>query len=218
VGRWTAVDPKRQFFSSYVGMGNNPIISIDPDGAYSKWGASIRAFFTKGSSDIYRVGNQWGFNAPDGTNFEVNGSMVNGYSSYFGDGSGLDLDLTVGLQAGFNIKWVGSIDVNVVNFELWSSNPEKYYDNFTTVTNSLGVNIQPGTYKLIGGEIGQRQDVMRVPGGNKIRNYHTYAKGSILGNEKEWADPEPEEQYVTRTIFGVKALLGIDIVWKERIK
>lgn len=32
VGRWTTVDPKRVGFSPYIGMANNPISSIDPDG------------------------------------------------------------------------------------------------------------------------------------------------------------------------------------------
>jgi RHS repeat-associated protein len=32
IGRWTCVDPKRQFYSSYLGMGNNPISGFDPDG------------------------------------------------------------------------------------------------------------------------------------------------------------------------------------------
>jgi RHS repeat-associated protein len=34
IGRWTATDPKRQFFSPYVGMGNNPINGVDPDGGF----------------------------------------------------------------------------------------------------------------------------------------------------------------------------------------
>ena len=32
VGRWLSVDPMGQFYSPYVGMGNNPVSSIDPDG------------------------------------------------------------------------------------------------------------------------------------------------------------------------------------------
>ncbi len=32
VARWTAVDPKRQYYSPYVGMGNNPVNAVDPDG------------------------------------------------------------------------------------------------------------------------------------------------------------------------------------------
>lgn len=32
MGRWLSVDPYRQFYSPYVGMGNSPIIGIDPTG------------------------------------------------------------------------------------------------------------------------------------------------------------------------------------------
>lgn len=37
IGRWTAVDPARQFNSPYNGMGNNPIRSVDPDGRKIRW-------------------------------------------------------------------------------------------------------------------------------------------------------------------------------------
>jgi len=33
VGRWLSRDPKRQYYSPYVGMGNDPINGTDPDGA-----------------------------------------------------------------------------------------------------------------------------------------------------------------------------------------
>ncbi len=32
IGRWMAVDPARQYASGYVGMGNNPVNGVDPDG------------------------------------------------------------------------------------------------------------------------------------------------------------------------------------------
>jgi len=66
VGRWTSKDPKGQFYSPYLGMGNNPIISIDPDGGYSKQGARLRNFFN-GGSGAYQSGEDggkevWGYN------------------------------------------------------------------------------------------------------------------------------------------------------------
>lgn len=39
IGRWTAPDPEGQFNSPYVGMGNNPVSSVDPDGGLSGFGA-----------------------------------------------------------------------------------------------------------------------------------------------------------------------------------
>jgi hypothetical protein len=32
IGRWMSTDPYGQFYSPYLGMGNNPVIGIDPDG------------------------------------------------------------------------------------------------------------------------------------------------------------------------------------------
>ncbi len=34
IGRWTATDPYRQYASPYVGMGNNPVSKVDPDGGF----------------------------------------------------------------------------------------------------------------------------------------------------------------------------------------
>lgn len=36
IGRWLSIDPKNQFHSPYVGMGNNPISGVDPDGGEVK--------------------------------------------------------------------------------------------------------------------------------------------------------------------------------------
>jgi RHS repeat-associated protein len=32
IGRWLSVDPKNEFFSPYLAMGNNPVSTVDPDG------------------------------------------------------------------------------------------------------------------------------------------------------------------------------------------
>jgi RHS repeat-associated protein len=34
IGRWTITDPDGQFYSPYIGMGNNPILLNDPNGAF----------------------------------------------------------------------------------------------------------------------------------------------------------------------------------------
>ncbi len=38
IGRWLSVDPYRQFYSPYVGMGNDPVNGVDPDGGAWKPG------------------------------------------------------------------------------------------------------------------------------------------------------------------------------------
>ncbi len=37
IGRWLTTDPYGQYHSPYLGMGNNPISGIDPDGGYKTW-------------------------------------------------------------------------------------------------------------------------------------------------------------------------------------
>jgi RHS repeat-associated protein len=37
VGRWMSYDPEGQYDSPYVGMGNNPVSGVDPDGGWSGW-------------------------------------------------------------------------------------------------------------------------------------------------------------------------------------
>ncbi len=50
IGRWTSKDPKGQFYSPYIGMGNNPVTGTDPDGGYSFFGNLWRKIFIGGPS------------------------------------------------------------------------------------------------------------------------------------------------------------------------
>ncbi|MBL3655897.1 RHS repeat domain-containing protein [Fulvivirga sediminis] len=59
IGRWMATDPAGQYASPYVGMGNNAINGIDPDGAYSKFGAWWRSLFHPGSK-VVPIGDEYG--------------------------------------------------------------------------------------------------------------------------------------------------------------
>jgi RHS repeat-associated protein len=43
IGRWMAPDPMGQFYSPYVGMSNNPVLNIDPDGGFSVLGNGYSA-------------------------------------------------------------------------------------------------------------------------------------------------------------------------------
>jgi len=37
LARWTTTDPYGQYWSPYLGMGNNPINAVDPDGGFDGW-------------------------------------------------------------------------------------------------------------------------------------------------------------------------------------
>ena len=54
VGRWTAKDPKGQYYSPYVGMGNNPISGLDPDGGFKTQLAARWFALWNGGGDIER--------------------------------------------------------------------------------------------------------------------------------------------------------------------
>ncbi|UOQ75194.1 RHS repeat domain-containing protein [Hymenobacter cellulosilyticus] len=67
IGRWMAPDPEGQFYSPYVGMGNNPVSGIDPDGGWSgprphvggaagKFRALSQKAFTRGATSTRALG------------------------------------------------------------------------------------------------------------------------------------------------------------------
>ena len=55
IGRWMSYDPKEQFHSPYIGMGNNPASQVDPDGGAVPILSYIKAFLS--SSNVLKVGN-----------------------------------------------------------------------------------------------------------------------------------------------------------------
>jgi RHS repeat-associated protein len=86
-GRWFVVDPAGQFFSPYLGMGNNPIFGIDPDGRF--WhiviGGAIGGVF----------------------NWISNGAQFNAEGlKYFGVGAVAGA-LSAGIGAGVNVAMAG---------------------------------------------------------------------------------------------------------------
>ncbi|HVD97190.1 MAG TPA: RHS repeat-associated core domain-containing protein [Cytophagaceae bacterium] len=62
IGRWMGPDQYRQFYSSYVGMGNNPVSQVDPDGGYTWLGAWVRNGFSSDGLHYSKSMGEWGFN------------------------------------------------------------------------------------------------------------------------------------------------------------
>lgn len=57
-GKWISPDPAGQYFSPYLGMGNNPVSGVDPDGRFSRAGAWWRSLFIANSYS-YDYGTEW---------------------------------------------------------------------------------------------------------------------------------------------------------------
>jgi len=62
LARWTSTDPYGQFHSPYLGMGNNPVSEIDPDGGLSgaAWGA-IAGTVVGGTAGYIASDGDWGW-------------------------------------------------------------------------------------------------------------------------------------------------------------
>jgi len=56
IGRWQTIDPARQYWSPYLGMGNKPMNSVDPDGR-DVWENCTRLcwFLTNKPQNIYKI-------------------------------------------------------------------------------------------------------------------------------------------------------------------
>ncbi|MEC7263659.1 MAG: RHS repeat-associated core domain-containing protein, partial [Bacteroidota bacterium] len=54
IGRWLTTDPAGQYASPYLGMGNNPMNSVDSDGGFASWlGAFLYKVFTGTKGEIF---------------------------------------------------------------------------------------------------------------------------------------------------------------------
>lgn len=88
IGRWTSPDPYGQYSSPYVGMGNDPVNGIDPDGGWrfrfiARWARNkaIKAGLNPG--ELYESNGEWGFNTSSGYSEFEGGSLVSGTSVTF---------------------------------------------------------------------------------------------------------------------------------------
>ena len=94
IGRWFAVDPSRQFASPYLGMGNNPVNGIDPDGRdwFKDQNGNTKWFDNSsgGFSDL--DGNSWEWYASETLEF-------NGTDLTFNYQTGNELEGTLARQS-----------------------------------------------------------------------------------------------------------------------
>jgi RHS repeat-associated protein len=97
IGRWLSVDPAGEFYSPYLGMGNNPIGLTDPDGGSTKSTDVI-----KNDDGTYTVSNKGKAKATDGDDGiyvidkngkrtgEIIGESLTSHSFYDDSGNAVD--------------------------------------------------------------------------------------------------------------------------------
>jgi len=139
LGRWMVMDPARQYASGYLGIGNNPISGVDPDGRYSKFGAWLRNGFS--SQGLVQSDGEWGFNdsftsnilvttfGENGGSFTTNNRTSVAFVNYGKSGGGRhagDYGVSVGLAG--NITLGGGISFELGFIRDMSGDEAFYYD------------------------------------------------------------------------------------------
>ncbi len=118
IGRWLTTDPKREFSSPYLGMGNNPIKKIDPDGGSTEeWKPVVStdgsvSYIAEAGDTVQSFAQQYGISMDqassliDANSIEAGVTTVSGtdVGNMFNGNQILKLDLTSGLATGQR-KW-----------------------------------------------------------------------------------------------------------------
>jgi RHS repeat-associated protein len=134
IGRWLVVDPYRQYWSPYVGMGNNTVSGIDKDGGFkTKFQAQWFAFWN-GGGDIMQstVGDRAGeWFVGKQVNLEGGGIGIQ-YNRIFEGESTLELkvkfDLSFGVQFGEHLTSLQGFDFNLASMTLYEMEMSLRYD------------------------------------------------------------------------------------------
>lgn len=115
LGRWMSPDPKSQYVSPYLAMGNNPISMIDRDGGYAKWVAFIlNGFSSEGlhnptsGTDDYNS-NGWGYNTGNFDGESYNVTFNDGDGLYFGPTGQSVLDFGDGAVNAWSTNQIGGL-------------------------------------------------------------------------------------------------------------
>jgi RHS repeat-associated protein len=77
IGRWMIPDPAGQYWSPYLGMGNNWVSGVDPDGRYS-WAGALWRMVAWGGNTLYQSEStgEWGFSY----SYNSSGALTDGKS------------------------------------------------------------------------------------------------------------------------------------------
>ncbi|WP_276373029.1 DUF6443 domain-containing protein [Chryseolinea sp. H1M3-3] len=116
LGRWLVNDPKAQFTSPYIGMGNNPVLMVDPDGEFAFVpviiGAVIGAYSggTIANNGEMNPGN-WDYQSGKTWKYMGAGAVVGGVSGGLGAeiaASGMAFSNTTGILFSSSVNAIGT--------------------------------------------------------------------------------------------------------------
>ncbi len=106
IGRWLTTDPYGQYNSPYVGMGNDPINGIDPDGGFRNWFQAVGAWIGGGfRGSISRNDNA----ATPYHKFGINKTKSSGYLH-------MDYGLNVAKMNKWGYRWGGDGSAHNVGY------------------------------------------------------------------------------------------------------
>ncbi|WP_306013946.1 MULTISPECIES: RHS repeat-associated core domain-containing protein [unclassified Allomuricauda] len=126
IGRWLTTDPYGQYASPYLGMGNDPINGIDPDGGwkwklFAKWARNKAVNAGLNPGELYKSNGEWGFNTSSG------GEVFNPHVG------GLQYETSVTFN--YTGAWKNTIPAQITpltginNFQMWrQAAPENNWD------------------------------------------------------------------------------------------
>ena len=154
LARWTTTDPYGQYWSPYLGMGNNPMNGVDPDGGFNGWvtNADGETFWDSNTNSLAEFNTNYAglsgfsyasdlsdfrvFNLPDGSgvltmiNYE---EVIDNHWNLYGVSLTMEYTPTNGNGAGWvqTLNSNSSIGINQGNFKnqsLYSINPVELID------------------------------------------------------------------------------------------
>lgn len=151
IARWLVPDPYRQYWSPYVGMGNNPINGTDPDGGFfDEWNLNTT------TGELTKIGTKGGSKTQY---VHFNGSKT---PSAIIDGSKF-------FVGPVGINYTDSWQYSVSKFDLWKDVPSEYLGHYN------GIDLIQ-RYKASGVKLDfiEQQEALGIPRPQMIWNAHDY--------------------------------------------
>ena len=192
---WLTPDPKHQYFSSYISMGNNPISGVDPDGGFkTRAGAKLYNLLhgNKGTVDQFKggarsgeyfVSNEHGIPGGISAGIETSWGMQEGNANFSANIRYLIGSFSMGVEIGYGNSLIGLN--GAARFKMSSSTDFRSMKNFfkdinKSIKNGIGVQAKFG----IGVKIGNTPTILTEA---KISS-QTFLKydANILGNGGEY--------------------------------